>query len=250
MDRTGTLVLAAVLGVAGGFAGSRIGREDSTGPAAAPGTPHTVTVASTAAVGSTPDEATVSFTIQTDDPDSAAAYAKNQTDANAVIRALEADGVAKKDIKTTDVHLYPHTINRNTPAEQTVYTSSETLTAIVHTLDKVGTTISHAVSAGADRVQGVTFGVSDSGLAREKALASAVAGAREKADTLAQAAHSNVTGVIRIQEGAVQTYGDQLRNLSYGSTLAAATPAAFDQAIVPPHEIKTQVTVTVVWAIS
>jgi uncharacterized protein YggE len=248
MDRTGTLVLAAVLGLAGGFAGSRIGSDDSAGPSAALGSPHTVTVASTAAVGSTPDEATISFTIQTDDPDSGAAYAKNQTDANAVIRALEGDGVAKKDIKTTDVHLYPHTINRSTPAERTVYTSSETLSAIVHSLDKVGTTIAHAVGAGADRVQGVTFGVSDSVAARERALASAVGGARAKADTLAQASDSKVTGVVRIQEGAVQTYGDQLQNLSYGSA-GIATPAAFDQAIVAPHEIKTQVTVTVVWAI-
>ena len=152
MGRTGTLVLAAVLGLAGGFAGSRIGNGDSTAPAVA-GAPHTVTVASTAAVGTTPDQATISLEVSTEDPDSSTAYAQNQTDATAVIKALEADGVARKDIKTTNINLYPHTINRKTPAEQTVYTSSETLTAVVHNLDSLGTTISHAVAAGADRLQ-------------------------------------------------------------------------------------------------
>lgn len=249
MARTGTLVLAAVLGVAGGFAGSRIGNGDSTGRAATGGTPHTVTVASTAAVGTTPDQATVSLEVSTEDPDSSTAYSKNQTTANAVVQALEADGVAKKDIKTTNVNLYPHTIDRNTPNEHTVYTASETLTAIVHNLDSLGTTISHAIGAGATRLQGVTFGVSDSAAAREKALAIAVAGARIKANTLAEAAGSKVTGVVRIQEGDVRTSPYAYRN-SYAFGGALATPSAFDQAIVAPHEIKTQVTVTVVWAIS
>lgn len=247
MGRTGTLVLAAVLGLAAGFAGSRIGDGDSTQTTA--GTPHTVTVASTAAVGTAPDQATLSLEISTDDPDSSAAYANNQLSADAVIKALEADGVARKDIKTTNVNLYPHTINRKTPSEQTVYTASETLTAVVHSLDTLGSTIADAVAAGADRIQGVTFGVSDSAAAREKALASAVAGARVKADTLAEAAGSHVTGVVRIQEGDVRTNPYTYRNQSaYGAL--ATTPAAFDRAIVAPHEIKTQVTVTVVWAIS
>jgi uncharacterized protein YggE len=249
MGRTGTLVLAAVLGVAGGFAGSRIGNDNNaTTPVGSAGTPHTVTVASTAAVGTQPDEATLSLSVSTDDPVSATAYSKNQATAANVIGALEKDGVAKKDIKTTDINLYSHTINRNTPSEQTVYTSSETITAVVHTLGSLGSTISDAVGAGATRVQGVTFGVSDSAKAREDALASAVSGARVKADTLAVAAGSHVIGVVRIQEGDVRTYGNTLR---YGSVATAlATPSALDQAIVAPHEIKTQVTVTVTWAIS
>lgn len=248
MGRTGTLVLAAVLGLVGGFAGSRIGR-DSTDRSSTPGTPHTITVASTAAVGTTPDEATVSLAVSTDDPVSSTAYSKNQTTAAAVVKALEADGVAKKDIKTSNISLYPHTVNHNTPSEHTVYTASETLTAIVHNLSGLGTTISHAVGAGATRLQGVTFGVSDPASAREKALASAVSGARLKADTLAQAAGSNVTGVVRIQEGQVQTSPYTYRSSAL-SAAGFAAPAAFDQAIVAPHEIKTQVTVTVTWAIS
>jgi uncharacterized protein len=246
MGRTGTLVLAALLGVVGGFAGSRIGRDSSSHPSTS-GTPHTVTVASTAAVGTTPDEATVSLSVSSDDPDSSTAYTKNQADAAAVVRALEADGVAKKDIKTTDIRLYPHTIDRNTPNEQTVYTASETLTAVVDKLDSLGTTISHAISAGSDRLQSVTFGVSDSAAAREKALASAVSGAREKADTLAGAAGSKVTGVIRIQEGDVRTVGNTYRYPVFSGIGGSA--GDLNQAIVPPHQIQTQVTVTVTWAI-
>lgn len=247
MGRSGTLVLAAVLGVVGGLAGSRIGRDDSSGPATTTGAPHTITVSSTAAVGSSPDQATISLSISSDDPDGPAAYAQNQTDAASVIKALEADGVLKKDIKTTDIRLYPHTINRNTHNEQTIYTASETLTAIVRSLDSLGTTVADAVGAGSDRLQGVTFGVSDSAAAREGALASAVKGARVKADTLAQAAGSHVTAVVEIQEGRVQTSPYAYRGFANQSFAASS---ALEAAIVAPHEIKTQVTVTVTWAIS
>ncbi len=244
MERTGTLVVAALLGLAAGFAGSRIGNGDSTSQAA-PGTPHTVTVASTAAVGTTPDQATVSLEVTTDDPNTSTAYSKTQTDAAAVIKALEADGVARKDIKTTNLNVYSHTINHGA---QTIYTASETLTAAVRKLAALSTTISDSITAGADHVQSVTFGVSDSAGAREKALASAVAGARLKADTLATAAGSHVTGVVRIQEGDVRTYPYQYHSAfsaaSFGGLATSPSP------IVPPHTIKTQVTVTVTWAIS
>ena len=185
--------------------------------------------------------------MSTDNADSGAAYAQNQSDAAAVVQSLEGDGVAKRDIKTTDIHLYPHTINRNTPNEQTVYTSSETLTGVLHNLDGVGSTIAHAIAAGSDRLQGVTFGVSDTALAREKALASAVSGARAKADTLAQAAGSHVTGVVRIEEGNVRTSPYTYRNQAFD---VAAAPSLLKAAIVAPHQITTQVTVTVIWAIS
>ena len=243
MERTGTLVVAALLGLAAGFAGSRIGNGDSTSHVT-PGTPHTVTVASTAAVGTTPDQATVSLEVTTDDPTTSAAYSKTQTDAAAVIKALEADGVARKDIKTTNLNVYSHTVNHGA---QTIYTASETLTAVVRKLEALSTTISDSITAGADHVQSVTFGVSDSTGAREKALASAVAGARLKADTLATAAGSHVTGVVRIQEGDVRTYPYRSTSSFSGYTVGGiAAPAA----IVAPHTIKTQVTVTVTWAIS
>ena len=247
MERTGTLVVAAVLGLAAGFGGSQIGNDDSTSQAT-PGTPHMVMVASTAAVGTTPDQATVSFQVSTDDPSSSTANTNNQATAAAVLKALEADGVPRKDIKTSNFSLYSHTINRHTPTEQIIYTSSETLTAVVRKLDTLSTTISHAIAAGATRVQGVTFGVSDSAGAREKALASAVAGARLKADTLATAAGSHVTGVVRIQEGDVRTYPYQYRSASLDQAFAGV--AMSPSPIVPPHTIKTQVTVTVTWAIS
>ena len=245
MERTGTLVVAALLGLAAGFAGSQIGNGDSTSQAA-PGTPHTVMVASTAAVGTTPDQATVSMEVTSDDPNTSAAYSKTQTDAAAVIKALEADGVARKDIKTTNLNVYSHTINHGA---QTIYTASETLTAVVRKLQALSTTISDSITAGADHVQSVTFGVSDSAGAREKALASAVAGARLKADTLATAAGAHVTGVVRIQEGDVRTYPIQYNQGAFNAASIGGI-ATSPSPIVAPHTIKTQVTVTVTWAIS
>jgi uncharacterized protein YggE len=71
-----------------------------------------------------------------------------------------------------------------------------------------------------------------------------VTSAREKADALAGAAGTAVTGVIQIREGgspsAPQPYFDQV---GYAMTSAHL-------AVVPPHDISTKVSVTVIWSIT
>jgi uncharacterized protein YggE len=76
-----------------------------------------------------------------------------------------------------------------------------------------------------------------------QALQEAVRGARAKADAMAAAAGARVTGVVSIREQG----GEYPGSYRFGADMAlAAMPAA----IVPPHEIETRVTVTVVWSLT
>jgi uncharacterized protein len=103
--------------------------------------------------------------------------------------------------------------------------------------------VSAAVAGGADRIDGVDFQVSDESAARSDAIAAAVQGARGKAEAAAQAAGATLGGVVRIEEGNVSTPTYRAFGFAQAATLEAAP------SIVPPQELQTKVTVTVVWAL-
>ena len=205
----------------------------------------TITVTSTASVGTEPDEAVVTLGVSTQDPDSATALGTNGESVDAVVAAVEAAGVAENDVRTTRLDLGRRTIDRNTPQETTVYVADSALEITVRDMDTVGDVIQAGVEAGATSVRGVRFGVSDPAEARNEALDAAVRGARTKADAMAAAAGTTVTGVVTIDEQGASQPGYR-----YANDLAtfAAAGAATAQ-VVPPDQIQTQVTVIVTWAI-
>ena len=155
---------------------------------------------STASVGTEPDEAVVTLGISTQDPDSATALGTNGETVDAVVAAVEAAGVAEDDVHTTRLDLGRKTINRRTPQETTVFVADSALEITVRDMDTVGDVIQAGVEAGATSVRGVRFGVSDPAEARTEALDAAVRGARTKADAMAAAAGTTVTGVVTIDE--------------------------------------------------
>lgn len=208
-------------------------------------TDKTITVTSTASVGSEPDEAVVTLGVSTQDPDSATALGRNGETVDAVVAAVEGAGVAKDDIRTTRLDLDRRTIHRRTPQEATVYVADSALEISVRDMDTVGDVIQAGVEAGATSVRGVRFGVSDPAEARTEALDAAVRGARTKADAMAAAAGTTVTGVVTIDEqGAAQP-----AYRTYAADTAYPAAMALTAEVVPPDQIQTQVTVIVTWAI-
>jgi uncharacterized protein len=220
----------------------------AVGEAASPtgGPPHTITVSSLATISTTPDEAVITFGIHTDDADSVAALNENSRIMNEVLSSMRALGVAQRDMETTNVSVSPQTLNRGTASETTVYNASTTLSVTVLDFDSIGTAIRDGVGAGATRVSGVKFGVSDPAGAKKRALASAVQSARAKADALAGAAGSSVTGVVRIREtgstGQPRPYFANARTLAFDQSAGLA--------IVPPRDIETKVSIQVIWSIA
>ena len=234
---TPALVVVAVLVVA---VGARAMAQDTAGD----GDRRTITVSSSATVGSEPDQASLQLGVETEAVDSADALARNGRVTDDVLAALERAGIPRDDVQTQRLDVYRRTVDRNTPQERTVFVADATLAVTVRDLDTVGAVIEAGVGAGATSVRNVRFEVSDPAKARTQALEQAVEGARVKADALAGAAGATVTGVDRIvEEGAARpVYEEAYR-------AAAFSVAAADLAVVPPDELGTKVTITVIWTI-
>jgi uncharacterized protein YggE len=243
MERRLVPALAAVLviGLVVGFAAKAMAQDDGSStqkPA------RTITVSSTASVKTAPDEAVVTLGVRSESSESTAAMSANATDMQAVLDAVEAAGVAKKDVQTLSVRLEQQTVNRGKPSEHRVYVASNQIEVTIHDLSAVGTVIDAAVQAGADSVGDINFQLANPNEVRTDALAQAVRGARAKADALAQAAGTAVDRVVTIEE---QTYRQPVYHYAYGAALAQAAPAPTP--IVPPDTLQASVTVSVVWEI-
>lgn len=220
--------------------GARAMAQDSTGD----GERRTITVTSSATVGSEPDQATLQIGIETQADDSADALADNDRITDDVLAALERAGIKADDVQTQSLDVYQRTVDRRTPQERTVFVADSTLAVTIRDLDSVGPVIEAAVDAGATSVRNIRFEVSDPARARTQALELAVDGARVKADAMAGAAGATVTGVERIVEeggGGRPLYDEAYR--------AQAFDAAATLSVVPPDELDTDVTITVTWTI-
>ena len=218
------------------------------GQAASPveGPSHTITVSSFATVNSAPDEAVITFGVQSQDGDSVASLNETSRTVNQVLAAMRTLGIPVRDMETTNVNVSPQTINGGTAAETTVYNSSTSLSVTIHDFDSIGVAIEDGVEAGATRVSGVKFQVGDPVGAKKKALEAAVQSARAKADALAEAAGTSVTGVVLIREqGASGTKPSPY----FANARAVAFDLSAGLAVVPPHDIETRVNVQVIWSI-
>ena len=207
------------------------------------GRAHTITVSSTATISTKPDEAVITFSVHTQNAASTVALNESSRIMNDVLAAMGALGVADKDMETTNISLSPQTINRGQPDEATVYNSSTSLEVKIHDFSVIGPAIQKGVAAGATTVKGVQFQVADPVGVRTQALEAAVTSAREKADALAGAAGTAVTGVVQIREG-----GSPSAPHPYFA-MAGYALSGDSVAVVPPHDISTKVSVNVVWSI-
>jgi len=245
MKRTGWIALVLVVGLVVGFGANALAGDGGSGPASAPTPPRTITVTSTASVGTAPDEAVIEFGMRSEGADSGAAYDANGVKSDAVLAALLDAGVTKDDVETQSQNVDRQTKDRGTPSERTVYMASTQISVTVHDLKAVSSVIAAAVDAGADSVHGLRFQVGDQTSARQDALAAAVRGAKRKADAIAAAAGTSVSGVVQVREESSNSRPYYYRNAAlFANDSVAAAPA-----IVAPQTVSTQVTVTVIWAI-
>src|SRR6266511_241965 len=175
--------------------------------------------------------------------DSAAAFAQNAKDMQAVLDALKAAGITDKDVQTTNVSLEQNTQNQGKPNERRVFVASNSVQVTIHDLSSVGSVIDAAVNAGADSVNDISFQLSNPNTIRTDALSQAVTGARTKAEALARAAGAEVVRVVTIDE-------QNFRPPVYNQSLAALPGAGVPTPVVPPSSLQVSVTIAVVWEIA
>jgi uncharacterized protein len=121
-----------------------------------------------------------------------------------VVDALLAADVAAADIQTGTLDLRP--VHADAPAgpqagpEITGYRAESLLSLEIRRLDAVGRIVGAAIAAGANRLDGIAFALSDPQAARDAALARAVADATRKAALVADAAGRGLGPVLSVIE--------------------------------------------------
>ena len=181
------LAAAAIAGVA-----RPEGSHAAAGADAAP--VRTITVTGTGTASSTPTQASLSFGVQTQAASAKAALTQNGAAMRQVIAALQNAGA--KEIQTQSVSLSP-VLGDNQDLQGYVATNSVSASV---TYAAAGATIDAAVDAGANQVYGPSPLLGDTDALYKKALAAAVANARDHAGALAEAAGAKLGEVTAISE--------------------------------------------------
>lgn len=165
---------------------------------AIPDTNNTIFVTGTAMERVEPDRVTAIFAVETVDETAGAALEANSESMDEVIAALVDAGVEENETSTAYFSIYPYYNYTELGAQElTGYTVTNSIMVESSNLANISDWIDAAVNAGANRVDSLSFTLSEERLGEVRAslTQAAVDNARDKADALAQALDVEVTGV-------------------------------------------------------
>lgn len=189
---------------------------------------RTLTVRGSGEVHVAPDRATVRLGL-THQAESAA-EAQNEVNrvAGRILEAIRGMGIPEESIRTVDLNLHAIYASMRQPEDQpriVGYRASNVVEVRTDDLDRVGPIIDAGLQAGANRVEGVQFGLANDEPARREALRRAADDARRKAEALAEALEVRLLEIDEISEEGV-TF--PVREVYQQRTMAmdAATPVS------------------------
>ena len=163
-----------------------------------------LSVSGTGQVQATPDMAMVRIGVSHRAPEAAAALQQTSDAVAAMLARLEGLGVAGRDIQTAGLSLHPVWRNQPDAQGQPVpdgFEASNMVSLRLRDLDSLGAVLDALVTDGANRLDGVSFGLQDPEAAMDEARRLAVAEARRKATLYAAAAEVALGAVISLSEG-------------------------------------------------
>lgn len=204
-----------------------------------------IQVSGTGSVEVVPDMATLQVAVETTGDTARAAQEQNARAMREVVDTLKKLGIADKDIKTTQLSLYPlyesekpdRPEGQQKPPRVVGFRAENGVQVTVRKLDDVGRVVDAVVASGANRIQGVSFGLSDPKPWQDRALEQAMADARRRAEVAARAAGVQIKGVRNIS-----VYGGGIpivRAAQFATGEVAGAPP------VMPGELTIQVNVNV-----
>ena len=150
--------------------------------------------------------ASLSIGVETEAATAAEALAQNGVKMRATIARLKERGVAERDLQTQNISVNPQYDYENNRRQPRIigYSATNTLVVKLRDIEKAGEVLDAAVSDGANRLGGLSFGFSDPESVMNEARKAAVANARAKAELYAKAADVNLGDILQIQDGFAQ----------------------------------------------
>ncbi len=198
-----------------------------------------------------PDQAMLTLTVEREAETARAALDANSQAMGQVLQAMRAQGIADKDLQTSDFsiqprYVYPKSMPGEEPrAPQLVgYAVVNSLTVRMRDLERVGAVLDEAVSLGVNRDGRIHFINSDPTAVLAQARRLAMADAITKAQTLAEAAGVELGKILEISEGG----GTPPRPMAKVAVMAAMAPGA-EAVPIAAGESQFQVSVQVIFAI-
>ena len=170
------------------------------------GDQRTISVSGSGVISAAPDQVTLRLGVETTAETASEALSQNNDQMTDVINSLQDAGIPAERIQTQTVRLNPR---YETPPrepgqaeerELVGYTARNIVVARTEDLDAIGQLLDTAVRAGANRIDGLRFEVSDSQDLLNQARDAAWEDAEEKAQQLASLAGAELGDVLSIDE--------------------------------------------------
>ena len=202
---------------------------------------RTVTVSATGTVSAVPDEATIATGVTSEAETARAAMTRNNDDMAKVLTELKGSGIEAKDIQTSNfniepIYVYPK--DGGAPPTVTGYRVSNSVSVRVRDLDKIGAVLDRLVTAGANRMGGISFNVSKAETLKDEARKDAMTNALRRAKLLAVAAGAEVGDVMQISEDVSDV---SPHPIAFAKRAMAAEAAPIERG---EEELQSRVTVT------
>jgi hypothetical protein len=208
------------------------------GPSAPAALTRTLSVSGTGTIYLTPDIAYIYIGVHTEDPNVAQAVNLNNTQAQALVSALQNSGVAAEDIQTSNFSVYSSQKTDPLTGQYDGYTYmvDNTVYVTVRDLGALGSLLNAAVGAGANNINSITFDVVDK--------TAALVQARQQAMENASALSAELAQTAGVTLGEIQTisYTDYYPSPYYGM---GGGGASAPNASVPIQPGQQQISVTV-----
>jgi uncharacterized protein YggE len=233
----------------GAFAvlGSACGTEKVTLAAQDSGTGQGITVSGEGKASGTPDVAVLSLGVSSVKPTVKDARDDAAGTMQKVVDAIKSDGVADKDVQTTQYNISPeYDYPLNAPQRLSGYRVTNTVTIKVRDVNKTSQVLDDVTAAGGDivQVQGISFTIDQPEALQDQAREAAVNDAKARAQRLADTAGVKLGAPISISEGSVAAQPVALKSFA-GDTAGAAQPAT----PIETGQLDVDITVQVVFAI-
>lgn len=170
-------------------------------PIFADSTPTGIASQGEGVVKAKPDMASISAGVVSENVKAVAAMDENNAAVAKMITTIESFGVERKDVKTTSFQISPNFVYANNQKPKLVgYSVTTELEIVVHKLDVAGKLLDALVRDGANRVNSVSFGISEMSAKLDQAREAAVKDAKKRAEMMARAAGVTLGSLINLSE--------------------------------------------------